>query len=197
MARPREFDMDLAIDTAMHLFWDQGFQKTSMSDLEHAMNIGRASVYAAFSNKESMFLRALDRYRERYTLPSLSVLDDDRPPLEALGKLFDRLAARYAGSSTPPGCLVVLNTGHVTAEAPKAREALAASVAEGETRIARTLRRAVAAGELRDDAAIAPLARFLVSSSQGMATMARLGQSQKRLQEIGRTALTVLPRRIS
>ncbi len=194
MARPREFDVDQAVDEAMRLFWEQGYQRTSMSDLERAMNIGRASVYAAFPNKEVLFLRALERYRERYTVPCLSILDEDPAPLDALGALFDRLAARYAGAANPPGCLVVLNTGHVTAEAPEAKRALAASVAEGEGRIARTLRRAVAAGALRDGAAVPALARFLVSTTQGMASMARLGRSRQHVREIGRFALTILPR---
>ncbi len=194
MARPREFDLDQAVDTAMRLFWEQGYQRTSMSDLERAMNIGRASVYAAFPNKEILFLRALERYRERYTLPCLSLLDENRAPLDALGALFDCLAARYADPANPSGCLVVLNTGHVTAEAPEAKRALAASVAEGESRIARTLRQAVMAGALRADAAVPALARFLVSTTQGMATMARLGRSRQHVREIGHTALTVLPR---
>ena len=153
------------------------------------MNIGRASVYAAFPNKEILFLRALERYRERYTLPCLSLLDENRAPLDVLGALFDCLAARYADPANPSGCLVVLNTGHVTA-----KRALAASVAEGESRIARTLRQAVMAGALRADAAVPALARFLVSTTQGMATMARLGRSRQHVREIGHTALTVLPR---
>lgn len=184
--------MDEAVGTAMRLFWTRGYQKTTMSDLERAMRIGRASVYAAFPDKETMFLRALERYRADYTLPSLALLEEDRPPLEALGALFDRLAARYAGPDTPPGCLVVLNAGHLGADSPKALEALAASVAHGEAKIADTLRRAVDAGDVRPDARVEALARFLVAATQGMATMARLGRSEADMRGIGRTALSVL-----
>ncbi len=175
----------------MRLFWSRGYQKTSMSDIERALKIGRASVYAAFTDKQVLFLRALERYRERQTLPCLSILEDDLPPLDALGELLDCLAVRYADPATPLGCLVVLNTGHVGDEAPEARTALAASVSHGEAMIRRTLDRAVQQGDLRADADTAALARFLAATTQGMATMARLGRTEAEVRQIGRIALGV------
>ena len=196
MARPREFDLDEAVEKAMRLFWGFGYQKATMSDLERAMNIGRASVYAAFPDKQTLFLRALERYREAYTLPCLSMLDADRQPMDALGEMFDCLAARYTDPTTPPGCLVVVNTGHLSPkDAPQATEALAASVTHGEIRIAKTLREAANAGDLREDApAVDTLARFLAATTQGMATMARLGRSEAEVRDVGRVALMPLRR---
>lgn len=194
MARPREFDLDQAVDEAMRLFWSQGYQRTTMRDLERAMSIGRASVYAAFPDKQVLFLRALERYRERYTLPCLEILDRDGSPLAALEGFLDCLAARYAGTATPAGCLVVLNAGHVADDAPEARAALAASVAHGEGRIAARLHEAVARGELLPNAPVPELAAFLASTTQGMASMARLGRPVETITTIGRRAMAALPR---
>src|SRR3977135_1391854 len=60
--RPRAFDVDLALDRALHLFWRKGYEGTSLSDLTKAMRINRPSLYAAFGNKETLFRKTLDRY---------------------------------------------------------------------------------------------------------------------------------------
>ncbi len=61
MARPRTFDKDQALDRAMDLFWDKGYDATSVADLTEAIGINRPSLYAAFGDKEALFMAALDR----------------------------------------------------------------------------------------------------------------------------------------
>jgi general secretion pathway protein D len=65
MARPREFDEDAALDRAMDVFWRQGYQGTSTDDLMQAMGIGRGSFYNTFGSKRDVYLRTLDRCRDR------------------------------------------------------------------------------------------------------------------------------------
>src|SRR5271156_6657349 len=63
--RPRDFDIDTALDAALHVFWKKGYEGTSLSDLTGAMQINRPSLYAAFGNKEELFRKALDSYASR------------------------------------------------------------------------------------------------------------------------------------
>ena len=64
MGRPRAFDMDQALDQALHVFWEKGYAGTSIADLTEAMGINPPSLYAAFGNKEKLFKKALDRYED-------------------------------------------------------------------------------------------------------------------------------------
>ena len=65
MGRPRAFNMDQALDQALHVFWKKGYEGTSIVDLTEAMGINPPSLYAAFGNKETLFKKALDRYETR------------------------------------------------------------------------------------------------------------------------------------
>ncbi len=191
MARPREFDINEAVERAMLLFWEKGYQATSLSDIQRDLDIGRASLYAAFGDKESLFLKALALYLERY-ISTLSVLDQDAPAMELLQKLFNSLAALYTGASTPQGCLVLaasLECG--TAQDPVGR-AVSASIAYGEEKLQKTLMRAQKEGSLSRNADVKAIARFLMASSQGMAALAKRGGSRKEVEDVGRLVLSSL-----
>lgn len=62
IGRPREFDVNKALDRALKVFWRKGYEGASLPDLTRAMGINRPSLYAAFGNKEALFRKALDRY---------------------------------------------------------------------------------------------------------------------------------------
>src|ERR1700747_1473227 len=64
IGRPRSFDVDKAIGAAMKVFWQKGYESTSLTDLTEAMGINRPSLYAAFGDKEALFRKALDRYND-------------------------------------------------------------------------------------------------------------------------------------
>src|SRR5213594_2671193 len=85
--RPREFDIEKALDRAMEVFWRKGYEGASLPDLTKAMGINRPSMYAAFGNKEALFRRALDRYAQG---PAHYVSDALNAPTarEAIERLF-------------------------------------------------------------------------------------------------------------
>ena len=74
--RKREFDYESALDAAMHTFWQKGYVGTSMSDLIESMGINKPSMYRAFGNKESLFVKATQRYLETKMQPQLALLND-------------------------------------------------------------------------------------------------------------------------
>src|SRR5687768_4018099 len=85
--RPRSFDRDAALERAMELFWRQGYESTSISDLTAAMGITPPSLYAAFGDKERLFLEAVERYRCWRGGESRSALDDEKSARAAVARL--------------------------------------------------------------------------------------------------------------
>jgi TetR/AcrR family transcriptional repressor of nem operon len=109
MARPIEFDRPQAVNKALVLFWRKGYQASSLADLLAAMDIGRSSFYAAFTDKRSLFVECLDLFAAR-TLELLQRTRAQMPPVDALQHFFERsfFGARGAGDSKRHwGCMLV------------------------------------------------------------------------------------------
>ncbi|MEM7544163.1 MAG: TetR/AcrR family transcriptional regulator [Pseudomonadota bacterium] len=76
MPRPRSFDEELALDAVEDLFWRQGYELTSYADLMEATGLGKGSLYAAFGDKQALYLRALQRYIDREVGQAGALLTD-------------------------------------------------------------------------------------------------------------------------
>src|SRR6187402_2436713 len=102
--RPISFDKDAALEAAMLLFWERGFEGTSMADLTEAMNLSASSIYAAFGDKHSLFSHAVKRYlqtRAQYASEALA-----EPTLDKVVRaLFDNTVAFLTGMGHPPTCM--------------------------------------------------------------------------------------------
>src|SRR6202162_5101287 len=106
MGRPRSFDLDEALDSALQVFWRKGYEGTSLSDLTKAVGVNRPSLYAAFGDKEALFRKVLDRYLKgpaAYTQEALR-----EPTARAV---VERLLLGAADLNTdrrnPGGCIIV------------------------------------------------------------------------------------------
>jgi TetR/AcrR family transcriptional repressor of nem operon len=103
----KTFDEDEAIDKAMHVFWEKGFEPASMADLIAGIGITRGSLYNAFGGKEQLFVKALKKYDRDYRralLAEMEALDD---PKRAIAALFDQIVAETAADRRKKGCFLV------------------------------------------------------------------------------------------
>jgi AcrR family transcriptional regulator len=192
MGRPRAFDMDKALDQALHVFWEKGYEGASIADLTAAMGINPPSLYAAFGNKEALFRLALQRYEanrdalfaEAFAAPSAR---------EAMERLLFGIADTLSDKSKPQGCLMVQAalSGGEACEAVK--KDLARRRSAGEAMIRERLKRARKEGDLPADADPAALASFIATVTQGMSVQASGGATRKELRAIADTALKAWP----
>lgn len=191
--RPREFDVEKALDRALAVFWRKGYEGASLPELTRAMGINRPSLYAAFGNKEALFRKVLDRYAEgpaAYVTEALAEPTARAAAERLLGGAVDLLT----GPRGPRGCLLVHGALACGEAAESVRRELAARRAAGEAAIRRRFERARAAGDLPPDACPADLARYVATVLRGMAVEAASGASRAELRRVVELAMRAWPK---
>ena len=156
--RPREFDIDQALDRALEVFWRKGYEGTTLPDLTRAMGINRPSLYAAFGNKEALFRRVIDRYVEGPAAFFSEALTEPRARAVA-ERLLRGTIDTVTAPNGPRGCLIVQGALACSEAAESVRRELAARRSAGEAAIRARFERAKADGDLPADSDPADLAR--------------------------------------
>jgi AcrR family transcriptional regulator len=192
--RPRSFDREAALDRAMLLFWEHGYEATSMSELTSAMGISPPSLYAAFGDKQALFLEAVDRYIARGGADTQSLMAGAQTAREATAHFLEASALRLTQPQFPRGCMVVLAAVSCSEEAAPVQHKLAACRAAWERAIRLRIERGIAEGDVPAGTSAAALASFYMAVVQGMSLHAKDGAPRRRLQEIAETALRAWPK---
>jgi AcrR family transcriptional regulator len=187
MARPKEFDSDLALDAAIEVFRAHGFAGTSAAMLTGAMNIGRQSLYDTFGDKWRLYVAAVARYSMMEVQAHLSALRDGPTAWDGLR----RLMARVVEEADRPclGVSSICEFGEQHADLVKAREAAGRMLTSG---MVAALRDAQAAGQVSAGVDPQDGAAFLNSSIAGLRIAARGGAGPEQLHALGRLALRAL-----
>jgi TetR/AcrR family transcriptional regulator, copper-responsive repressor len=172
--RPRAFDREAALDKAMRLFWDRGYDATSISDLSASMGINPPSLYAAFGDKKRLFAEAVERYQSGPGSFAKAALDRGGPARKVIATLLIDAAHAFSDPAYPHGCMVVLSATNCAKEADDVAEELRQRRIASETAIRDRIRRAAEDGELAD-ADPEALASFFTAIFQGMSIKAKDG----------------------
>jgi AcrR family transcriptional regulator len=190
--RPREFDIDQALDRALAVFWRKGYEGASLPELTRAMGINRPSLYAAFGNKEALFRRALDRYDQGPAGYFREALNE--PTARAVAhRLLDGAVDLLTDRRNPRGCLLVQAALACGEAADPVRQELAAVRAALQDRIRKRLERARRDGELPRSVDCADLARYLATVLHGLAVQAATGATRAQLRRVARLAMRAWP----
>ncbi|RSN11673.1 TetR family transcriptional regulator [Nonomuraea sp. WAC 01424] len=196
MARPRSFDEDRVLDTAMRTFWANGYESTSTRDLCEALGLDRSSVYNAFTNKRELFKRALTRYMDATTADQQQILDDhELPATERIRALFARILRTEAENRRDGhglGCLTVNTTMELAGRDPEIALMLARDTERriaGLTTAIRDGRRDGDIGSTRDPA---ELARFVNAVIAGIRVAAQGGADDATIEAVAATAMDAL-----
>ncbi|GAB3277265.1 TetR/AcrR family transcriptional regulator [Kineosporia babensis] len=190
--RPRGFDAEEALERAMLVFWKQGYEGASLSDLTEAMGITKTSMYRAFGNKDELFLKALARYDQGPAAYGRRAAAE--PTARAAAEAFlNGAVVTTTGIDTPAGCLGVQGALATSELGQAAHQALVAWRAEGRALMRQRFQRAVDEGDLPASADPDQLARYLLTVAYGIAVQAAGGLSREELQPIADTALLGWP----
>ena len=187
--RPREFDLDKALDSAMLLFWEKGYDGTSLAELASVMGITKPSLYAAFTDKQTLFEQALARYADgpnsfavrAYALPTAR---------ELVEALLEGAVNVSSCTSGPRGCLFTQAT---LAHDPQIRDKAIKDGRRGERMLAQRLRKAQMAGELPKDTDCDALALYVKTVALGITVQGASGYSRSELKKVAAEALMAWP----
>jgi len=189
MARPREFNVDTALERAMHVFWAKGYESTSLDDLCEATGLGRSSLYAAFNDKRDLYLRALDHYQDGAAARIAAALAKPVPVREALAGFLERMIEDIVAGPGRRGCFI----GNCAAELAQRDRAAAArvrrSIGRIEAVLGEALARSKARGEIPAHADTVALARFLTAGIQGLRLVGKANPDRAALRDVARLML--------
>jgi AcrR family transcriptional regulator len=189
--RPRAFDIDIALEQALLLFWRKGYLGTSLTDLTEAMGINRPSLYAAFGNKETLFRKALDRYRDRHTLYVRDALKEPTAR-RVIERMMQGVVDLVTNPGNPSSCLVAQSLLAFADPDDPLHQELVERRAADEIAIRDRFERAISEGDLPPDADAAALARFVLTVNAGLSVQAASGASRTELLQIVQTALQAI-----
>lgn len=192
MGRPREFDLDQALENALHVFWEKGYEGASMADLTEAMGITKPSLYAAFGNKEELFRKAFDSYVDGPAGYARLALQQPNARAVVERLLYGEVDA-VTDPECPAGCLSINGalTGGDAAESIK--KELMARRAQGEDDLRQRFERAKAEGDLPVKADATALARYIATIAQGIAVQAVGGAKRDELKKTVEMVLMTWP----
>lgn len=184
MARTPQFDREIALDSAMSLFWKQGFHATSMKDIEHALDMRPGSIYAAFGNKEALFYQALDRYGRQTTEMFATALAQGDTELAGFQYLLHSMVEQCQQEIPSKACMVVKSLLEFSYIEEMSERPVVDFMDAFEQLFADKFRRAQENGELSTYADPGRLARLYQTNVIGLSVMSQRGVPEAQLQQL-------------
>ncbi|MFC4809344.1 TetR/AcrR family transcriptional regulator [Paenibacillus sp. GCM10023250] len=182
MARTKEYDEQAVLDKAMRLFWEQGYEKTSMTDLVEHMGVHRRSLYDTFGDKRTLFLKALDRYGAFTGADLASGIRKAKTAEEAVRFVFHYAIDDKDGY--PSGCLLVSSAVELAARDAEADAKTLFGFENGERLMADIIEWGQQNGEFTTNVDAKELAESMHNALLGIRVMSRTSVSREKLYRI-------------
>lgn len=191
--RPRRYDPEAALNSVLDVFWRAGYSAASLDDICEATGMNRPSVYAAFGDKRTLYLRAIERYKEISREQIGDAFAADAPLRSVLKTVYTRaLDLYYSGRDTPLGCFMVGAVINDAVDDAEIREALAQGLAQFDSAFERLIRKAQEKGEIGDSRDARLLGKTASAALYFLATRSRAGESRETLEEFADATIDII-----
>lgn len=192
VGRPLEFDPDMALESAMHVFWRQGYEASSLQDLISAMDLSKSSFYQAFESKQALFKRCITFYRQ-------GLIDELQGKLSKTGSgkafiktLFRDVAKETTGTDGRRGCLLMNTASEFAQTDPEIAELVSRSIKNLTQVFELAIEQGQQQGDIPADKNSHQLATYLVSSMSGLKNMVKAGATSKSIKQTADIVLSPL-----
>ena len=192
MARQKEFDRAEALQKAMEVFWSRGYEAASIQGLIKHMGINRQSLYDTFGDKHTLYLKALDRYREVEGRKILELLEQPGSVRRQLRKLFGIAIEKALCDRQRRGCFMGNAMSVLAGRCKDTADKTCSNMGAAHEALYRALLRGKKAGELKGIRDPRAVSRFLYSSLQGLVLTGKATQDRNTLNDIVKVTLSVL-----
>jgi TetR/AcrR family transcriptional regulator, copper-responsive repressor len=191
--RPRSYDPDAALAHAMEAFWKSGYAATTLDDLSLATGMNRPSLYAAFGDKQDIYIKAYRRYRARMRDEFQPILAAEGPIRVVVREIFEAASELYlSGPDGPRGCLTVVTAASEAIADPEIRKLVVEAIAALDQAFATLFAKAIARGELAPHPDATALAKTATATIHTLAVRARARTPRSELREIIDAAVAIL-----
>ncbi len=193
--RPRSYDPEQALQQVMDSCWSGGYSATSLDDLSMATGMNRPSLYAAFGNKQSIYLQAMEKFSTHMAEQLEPALTADQPLEAALRAFYSRvLNVYFSGDDGPRGCMVMCTATSEAHADPQIRQYLDRTLQRIDALLISRFERALADGELPSDTDPATLGKLAATTMHSLALRSRAGQSRASLKRLSDASARMLAR---
>lgn len=193
--RPKGFNREKALNIALRLFWEKGYEPTSVAELCQAMEINPPSLYCAFGNKASLFLEAVDYYEKNYWEEPAKIFFAEPDIYKAVASYFDAAARILLSPHTPCGCMVVLGAVNISSQETEIIAQIRKLRMNTQKMFSDRLAQALKDGQIPPDTDVPTLAASLNTFLEGLSLQARDGLFLSQLLNLAATASRILPPR--
>jgi TetR/AcrR family transcriptional repressor of nem operon len=190
--RPREFDVDAALDKAARVFSERGFHATSIADLTEAMQLASGSVYKAFKDKRAVFIAAFDRMQATRVAKLLRVVNADKSARNILHEVLFFYADSSCGVEGKRGCLLVSSATDLATFDPEIERRISAGFLHVEMLMARLIKKGQQDGSIPTTIDSGATARLMLCVVQGMRVIGKTGRTRAEMKQAADVAMKLL-----
>lgn len=192
MARNKAFDEDEVLDKAVHLFSQKGFNGTSAQDLVDCLGISRSSLYGTYTDKRTLFVESLKRYREKTAGTLLSLLQSTDDAEAIIKQVFNTLIKDSIEDKLFSGCFMVNATVEMAPHDDEVSAIVNGNMQDVEEALFKAVRKGQQSGQFSTQHSARSLARFLFNTFSGIRVAAKSGTDKKVLDDVVKVALGAL-----
>lgn len=184
MARTSEFDRETVLTAAMKIFWEVGYNKTSIPQLTQATHLQPGSIYAAFKSKEGLFQATLEHYSQMGLRKIHALITQGDTPLQGVKIFLESIVSDMGKNKTPSGCFLVNSLLELAPQNKVVQKQVTKHLEDVEKELLTALKQAQSSGELANDKDPTAVAKFLMLNIWGLRVMAKINPSKKSLKMV-------------
>ena len=173
MARPREFDVDVALERAMQAFWTHGYESTSLSDLMDTMDLQKGSIYKAFGDKHSLFISALKHYLNQVHQFDRKMIETADSPRDGIRNWLNTDLKNTCGQKLKRGCLMVNALCERAYKDNDVADLIKKHTSKLSKLLTNTIKQGQNIGEFRKDFDASEISQIIIVSLFGMLTLSK------------------------